>query len=90
MVRLVPAPEHDYSPTKERMQNERKYEPTRWRGGVRMNMPEPALFDCVARLSRQRECEQGMDAADARGILIRHLEDALTLADGLNDGTTAI
>ena len=28
-----------------------------------------------------------MDAADARGKLIRHLEDALALADELNDGT---
>jgi hypothetical protein len=29
-----------------------------------------------------------MDAADARGRLIRHLEDALAIADELNDGTT--
>jgi len=28
------------------------------------------------------------DAADARGRLIRHLEDALAIADELNDGTT--
>jgi hypothetical protein len=27
-------------------------------------------------------------AADARGKLIRHLEDALAVADELNDGTT--
>ena len=29
-----------------------------------------------------------MDAADVRGKLIRYLEDALALADELNDGTT--
>jgi hypothetical protein len=29
-----------------------------------------------------------MDAADVRGKLIRHLEDALALADELNDGST--
>jgi DNA-binding ferritin-like protein len=28
------------------------------------------------------------DAAEARGKLIHHLEDALALADELNDGTT--
>jgi hypothetical protein len=29
-----------------------------------------------------------MDTAQKRGELIRHLEDALTLADDLQDGTT--
>jgi hypothetical protein len=29
-----------------------------------------------------------MDAADARDKLIRHLEDALALADEINDGTS--
>jgi hypothetical protein len=29
-----------------------------------------------------------MDAADARGKLIRHLEDALAIPDELNGGTT--
>jgi hypothetical protein len=53
--------------------------------------PPPALGECrlASRVSRLIEGDCPLtDTAEKRGQLIRHLEDALALADEIEDGQT--
>jgi hypothetical protein len=63
--------------------------------GLWNNAPEPQAIvgplgplSCLLPYARQHRDQSMIDKADKRGQLIRHLEDALALADEIDDGRT--